>query len=157
MTEDRRHSEYGLGHASDSFDETLLSGYLDGELTQSEDQRVRIYLEDHPEARRLLEEMTTVRETTRSTRFEVPEDLQWDEHPRGPLSRLTRGFGWLLIVAWLLGVGGYGLWQLLTSPEHLLEKLLVVGSVAGFALLFLSVLLDRLRDMKTDRYRRIRK
>jgi len=153
VAEDRPRPDFPSG----SFDEVLLSGYLDGELTQSEEQRVRIYLEDHPEARALLEEMNTVRETTRTTRFEVPDDLQWDESPRGPLSRFTRGFGWLLIAVWLVGVSAFGLWQLLTSPENLFAKLLVVGSIGGFALLLVSVLLDRLHDMKTDRYRRVRK
>ena len=77
---------------------------------------------------------------------------------RGGLSPgVTRGLGWLLIAVWLIGVGAFGLWQLLTSPENLLPKLLVVGSAGGFALLFLSILFDRLRDMKTDRYRRVRK
>lgn len=141
----------------DQFDEALLSGYLDGELTQSEEQRVRIYLEDHPEARALFEEMRTMRETARETRFEVPDDLQWDERPRGPGSALSRGLGWLLVVIWLVGLSAFGLWQFITSPENLLEKLLVVGGVAGFVLLFVSILLDRLKDSKTDRYRRVQK
>lgn len=142
---------------NESFDEALLSGYLDGELTQAEEQRVRIHLEDHPDARRLLEEMRTMRDATRGTRFETPEDLQWDERPRGPLSRWFRSFGWFFVVIWLVGVGAYGVWQFATSPEDLVSKLLVVGSVGGFVLLFLSILLDRLRDLKTDRYRRVRK
>lgn len=141
----------------DQFDEALLSGYLDGELTQAEEQRVRIYLEDHPEARALFEEMRAMRETARETRFDVPDDLQWDERPRGPGSALSRGLGWLLVVVWLVGLSAFGLWEFFTSPENLLEKLVVVGGIAGFALLFVSILLDRLRDSKTDRYRRVQK
>lgn len=140
-----------------TFDEALLSGYLDGELTQAEEQRVRVYLEDHPDARRLLEEMRAMREASRSTEFEVPQDVQWDEAPRGPGSRISRGLGWVLVVVWIATVTAYGLWQLFTSPEGLFEKLLAVGAIAGFALLFVSILLDRLRDLKTDRYRRVRK
>ncbi len=141
----------------DLFDEALLSGYLDGELTQSEEQRVRIYLEDHPEARELFEEMRAMRETARETRFDVPDDLQWDERPRGPVSALSRGVGWLLVVVWVVGVSAFCLWELLTSPENLLEKVMVVGGLAGFFLLFVSILLDRLKDSKTDRYRRVQK
>jgi hypothetical protein len=37
------------------------------------------------------------------------------------------------------------------------EGLLVFGGVAGVALLFLGVLLDRLHVLKTDRYREVRK
>lgn len=139
------------------FNEALLSGYLDGELTQAEEQRVRLYLEDHPEARALLEEMKTMRDASLSTRFETPPDEGWDERPRGPVSRLFRGLGWILVVGWIVGLLGYGLWQFATSPERWLEKLVVVGSISGVALLFLSILIDRLKAAKTDRYRRVEK
>lgn len=139
------------------FDEALLSGYLDGELTQAEAQRVRIHLEDHSEARALLDEMRQTREATMTTRLKVPEDAQWDERPRGLLSLFSRRLGWLLLVAWLVGVTAYGLWQFFTSPEHLAEKLVAASAVSGFGLLFVSVLLDRVRDARTDRYRRVEK
>lgn len=145
------------GEGKQPFDEALLSGYLDGELTQAEEQRVRIRLEDDPEARRLLEEMRVTREATMTTEFHVPEDLQWDERPRGPFSRLLRHGGWLLFVLWAVGVAGFALWQLVVSPEPIWQKLLAVGGLSGLALLLLSVLLDRLRDRKTDRYRRVRR
>jgi len=139
------------------FDEVLLSGYLDGELTQAEEQRVRIHLEDHPDARALLEGMRRTREATMTTRLKVPEDIQWDERARGPLSLLTRRLGWLMLIAWTVGVAAYGLWQFFTSPEHLVEKLVAASAVSGFGLLFVSVLLDRVRDARTDRYRRVEK
>lgn len=139
------------------FDEALLSGYLDGELTQADAQRVRIHLEDHPEARAILEEMRQTREATMTTRLKVPDDVQWDERPRGPLSLISRRLGWFVVVAWAVAIAAYGLWQLFTSPEHLGEKLLTASAVSGFGLLFFSVLLDRVRDARTDRYRRVLK
>lgn len=142
---------------TDSFNEALLSGYLDGELTQAEEQRVRLYLEDHPEARALIEEMKTMRDASLSTRFESPPDEGWDERPRGPFSRLFRGLGWILVLGWIGGLTAYGAWQFATSPEGWLGKLLFVGSVSGVALLFLSILLDRVKSAKTDRYRRVLK
>ncbi len=139
------------------FDEALLSGYLDGELTQAEEQRVRIHLEDHPDARALLDEMQRTRAATMTTRLKVPQDIQWDERPRGPLSLLTRRLGGLMLIAWTVAVAAYGLWQFFTSPEHLVEKLVAASAVSGFGLLFVSVLLDRVRDARTDRYRRVEK
>jgi hypothetical protein len=65
--------------------------------------------------------------------------------------------GWAILIAWLAGLVGYGTWQLVRSPENLGEKLLVFGLWLGFGLVFLSVLLDRLKVMKTDRYRRVEK
>ena len=44
-----------------------------------------------------------------------------------------------------------------TSDEPLAGKLIVFGGWTGFGLLFLGVLLDRLKAMKTDRYREVEK
>ena len=44
-----------------------------------------------------------------------------------------------------------------TSDEALVEKLIVFGGWTGFGLLFVGVLLDRLKAMKTDRYREVEK
>lgn len=137
------------------FREELLSGYLDGELTQAEEQRVRLHLEDHPEARAQLEEMRQMREATLSTTFRVPEDRQWDERPQGPASLLARGAGWVLVLAWAVAMVAFGLWQLGSGPRSFLVTLLACGAVGGFGLLFLSVLLDRVRAARTDRYRRV--
>jgi anti-sigma factor RsiW len=141
---------------SQPFDETLLSGYLDGELTQAEEQRVRIQLEDDPDARRLLEEMRAMRSATMTTRFTVPEDIQWDERPRSRLSGFLRGSGWLFVGVWILAVAGYASWRFLTSGVTL-EQLIPAAGLFGLTLVFLSILLDRLRDLKTDRYRRVRR
>jgi hypothetical protein len=39
----------------------------------------------------------------------------------------------------------------------LLEKTLIFGGLAAFGLIFLSVLLDRIKTARTDRYREVEK
>lgn len=141
----------------DRFDQTLLTGSLDGELTQADEQRVRIHLEDCAACRGAYEELMTLREATMTTRLDEPHDLQWDERPKGLFSGLSRGFGWLVLIVWAVGTAGYGLWQLATGPENLAEKLMVFGGLFGFALLFVSILADRLKTARTDRYREVQK
>jgi len=140
-----------------AFDESLLSGYLDGELTQGEAQRVRVHLEDHPESRRLLEELAAMREAALTTELAVPEDDQWDPRPRGPFSRLSRRTGWTLILLWLAVVTGLAVWGWWTAPVRWWTKALTAAIVGGPLLLFLSVLRDRLDVMSTDRYRRVQR
>lgn len=139
------------------FDETLLSGYLDRELTQGETQRVRLHLEECPSCRALLAELTRLREATRATPFRPPADDQWDERPLGAASFLARRAGWTLIVAWLGAITVFAVWQLARAPEDLWVKVAVFSLAAGPVLLFLSVLADRLRTLRTDRYRRVLK
>ena len=136
-----------------AFDETLISGHLDGELTQAAEQRVSVHLEDCAHCRGLLNDLRTIREAAMSTEFSRPDDDQWDERPRTTSSFLARGTGWLLALVWLTSVVAYGLWQFWQSSANLLERLLVFGGLSAFALLFLSVALDRIAAAKTDPYR----
>lgn len=137
------------------FDETLLTGHLDGALPQSQAQRVRLHLEDCPTCRSLIEEMTALRETALSTHFVQPKEDRWPELPQTRASWLGRFTGWTLLIAWLLVVSGLALWNFISQTGDPLEIFLVLGLPGAFALLFLSVLIDRLRDLENDRYRGI--
>jgi hypothetical protein len=139
------------------FPEELLSGYLDRALTQGEEQRVRVHVEDCAACRTLLAELTALRETAMTTEFPLPPDDQWDERPRGGLSFALRGGGWLIVIAWILAVAGFAAWEVATGQHSLLVKLFVFGGASGAALLFCSALVDRLRALPGDRYRRVEK
>lgn len=155
-TEDRPRSEQH--HPAENtcprgFPEELITGYLDRALSQGQDQRVRLHLEDCEHCHRLYHEMQELREVTMSTRFAVPPDDQWREIPRGSTSHFLRGTGWMLVLVWLAAAGVYGLWLLITAPGHALEKAFIFTGLSGAGMLFLSILLDRLKVLKTDRYR----
>lgn len=137
------------------FDETLLSGHLDRELTQGDAQRVRLHLEECAACRATLDELAHVRAASRATPFVPVPDDQWDERPRSRASGLARRLGWGVVVAWVVVVAAIATWELVVAPGDLGPKLLVGAAVGGPALLFVSVLLDRLRSLQTDRYRRI--
>lgn len=140
------------------FDEALLSGYIDGELTQGDRQRVRRHLENCAECRQAVEGLRSLREVTMGTEFRVPEDTQWDEAPRGFLSRLLTNLGWLLAIAWFVGLGAYVVWQTTTDSESFrFEGLIGFALLLAFVLIILSALVDRLKIRKNDPYRKVRK
>lgn len=140
-----------------TFDEALLTGYLDGVLTQADDQQVRLHLEECADCRRLIDEMRETREATMTTRFELPTDDQWNEAPRGLASRLSFGLGWVTLLIWAIGMLGLVVGHIWSDAMSLTEKLIVFGGASGAALLFLSVLIDRLKTMRQDPYRRVEK
>lgn len=140
-----------------TFDEALLSGYVDGELTQAEEQKVRIFLEDDAAARAIVEDIRRLRQAARGTRFKLPPDTQWDERPRGPASAVLRRLGWVLLLGSGASVLGFGAWQLAVGPFAAFAKLIAFGTLFGLGSLFVSVLADRLRAAATDRYRRVEK
>jgi anti-sigma factor RsiW len=140
-----------------TFDEALLSGYVDGVLTQSEEQRVRVHVEECAACRREVDEMRQVREATMTSRFSEPSDDQGSETPRGAASWLAFGLGWTFLIAWISIVGGYALWEFWTSEGPIAGKLLAFAPASAVALLFLSVLIDRFKAMRTDPYRKVQK
>ena len=144
-------------HCGRTFDDALLSGYLDHALSQADEQRVRIHLEDCGTCRMQMEQLAQLREVTMSTEFNVPSDDQWSEAPRGRPSRLSLGLGWLIVATWTVSLAGYAAFELWRSDEPLMAKLFIFAGWTGLGLLFLGVLLDRLRTMKTDRYREVEK
>jgi anti-sigma factor RsiW len=140
-----------------SFDETLLSGHLDGELTQAAEQKVRIHLEDCGHCRGLFEQLRALREATMTSEFVKEPDRQWDEQPRGAASRTGYHLGWTVAVVWIVITVGYGMWQLWAEAAGWFERTMVFGGVAAAVLLFSSVLIDRLRTARTDPYREVDK
>ena len=61
------------------------------------------------------------------------------------------------VTAWAVLLIGYALWGSWQETDNLIERLLLLGGVTGFGLLFFGALLDRLKAAKTDRYREVHK
>ncbi len=147
------------------FPEELLSGYLDGALTQQEEQQVRLHLERSPEARAMLEELAALRQAARSTPFAPVEDRQWSEQPRTRASAVALRLGIVLLALCGLGLAVVAVWQASHAPFGTEMKrgmiwwgaALWVSGLGGALLVFLSVLGDRLSDRRHDRYRRVLK
>jgi len=140
-----------------AFEESLLSGYVDGELTQADRQRVRLHLEGCADCRRQVEEIRQIRAAAASTPFPVPGDEEWREAPRTAIARWTRVLGWLLVGVSITAAAWLGARSLLEGSGDWLEKALIVTLGSGVLMLFVSVLSDRLRSLKSDRYRRVLK
>jgi hypothetical protein len=147
------------------FPEELLSGYLDGALTQQEEQQVRLHLERSLEARTMLAELAELRSAARQTPFAPVEDRQWSEQPRTRASALAMRFGLVLLALWGLGVVFVIGWQASHAPSGTemhrgmiwWAAALWTTGLGGALLVFLSILGDRLTDRRHDRYRRVLK
>jgi len=139
-----------------NFPEEFLTGYLDQALTQEDSQRVRLHLEECPECAEIYEDMSKMREATMATEFES-EDVQWEETPRSGLSRLLRILGLFLLLGWLIVLLGLTLWLPQDSQALWWTRWISASGISGTALVFFSVLIDRLRVKKTDRYLGVKK
>ncbi len=147
-----------MSDRDDEFDEALISGYVDGELTQGDAQRVRIHLENSPTARQLERDLRQMKETTMSTTFRTPADTQWDERPRNGLSRALTILGWSIGGLWLVGLVAFLVWQAVGEGESTrFDALLGLGPLVAVGLIVASALVDRLQTRTNDPYRKVTK
>ncbi|MGI9262454.1 MAG: anti-sigma factor family protein [Woeseiaceae bacterium] len=133
----------------------LLSGYVDGELTQQESQRVRLHIDQCETCKRELEEIRQVRNNMGTARLSSVNNDIWRETMDDATVKTSRGIGWLLLIGGALVAGGFAVYEVFTNfaTWTLTEKLVVGGFYGGGLLLFLSVLRQRLIERKKDRYK----
>lgn len=133
----------------------LLSGLIDGELTQQERQRVQLHCNSCGACAASLVELRSLRQRVGNARLSDVGEDKWRELMNESSVKTTRGIGWLLLIGGiLLGVGA-GVIEILSSESTmtLTEKLIVGGVYGGLLLLFLSVLRQRLIERKSDKYK----
>ena len=132
----------------------MLSGFVDGELTQQQRQLVRLHCDQCTQCQENLASLRELRERIgHSNLSEVGED-KWRETMNDSGVQTTRSIGWLLFIAGLLVVAGIGLAGFIFSDEIPIGvKLILFAIYGGLATLLYSVLRQRLIERKTDKYK----
>lgn len=132
----------------------MLSGYIDGELTQQERQRVILHCESCEACSETLEELTVLRERLGNTLISPIGEDKWRESMDVKGVKTSRGIGWILLIAGLLVIGGVGLYHFVFEDTmDTWMKLVIVAIYGGLAILLFSVLRQRLIERKTDKYK----
>ena len=131
-----------------------LSGYLDGELTQQEKQRVDLHLEDCEACSGMLRELENLRQRLGGSGLSRKYEDEWREDTDDLGVKLSRGIGWLLLIGAVLIIGGFVVYQFLADPGVSgTWKFVISAFYVGLAGLFVSVLRQRLIERKTDKYK----
>lgn len=136
----------------------LLSAYLDDELTQAENQRVRLHLEECAECRQQALQLEQLKRLTGELVFPDPPGRQMEELQQRLSVRATRGLGWVLFCGGAVALLIYSLVMALLHWRPPTVREILGGTVlAGLLLLFFSVLRQRLLELPHDRYRSVKK
>jgi len=134
----------------------LISGLLDGELDAAQQADLHAHLETCPGCQRELDSLRCLFSGTAAAfgGEEPPEEI-WDRFLDGVYNRLERKMGWAFLLAGAALLAAYGTYAFLAEPwGSALLKTLVAMPIIGLALLFVSVLRQRIESLKTDRYTR---
>lgn len=136
----------------------MLSAYLDGELTQQEHQRVRLYLEDCEEAREEYRELVELKKLTSGLSFAPPPDDRMDELAEALSVQAPRRMGWLFLGSGVVAVICILVVHLATMPDVPLFAKTIFGLIGGGMFLLLgSVARQRWLEAPHDRYRGVKR
>jgi predicted anti-sigma-YlaC factor YlaD len=140
----------------------LMMGYLDEELSDEQRRRFEEHLAGCPECAGELQEFKRLKAITDEVTLVEPEDRIWQDYWGGVYNRIERGVGWILfsVAAILLMIyGGFrAIEQIISDPKiELVFKLGLLALIAGLAILFVSVLRERIYFWKRDRYKDVRR
>ena len=101
-----------------------------------------------------LKELEKVRASVAALHFDTISTNDWRKLMNDATVRTTRVLGWLLLVGGALALVGFGIYEwLLLENEPPVVKWGIAALYLGFAVLFLSVLRQRLIARKTDKYK----
>jgi hypothetical protein len=140
-----------LNHAVSHDD---LMRFLDDELPPEHRAAVARHIEECTECNREFVVFRTMKgELANMLSLEPGAPSVWNRVNRS----IMLPAAWVLLVSGALALGAWGVWTYITSPENFWEKLFVGAVIVGLALLLISAIGDRLRDLKTDPYREIQR
>ena len=132
----------------------LMSGFVDGELTQKERQQVTLHCKQCVTCQENLDSLRALRERIGNSKLSELGEDKWREKMDDPTVQTTRSIGWILFIAGWVIIGGIGLFAFLFASDISIGmKFLLVAIYGGLGLLFFSVLRQRVIEHKTDKYK----
>jgi len=140
----------------------LMMGYLDNELSDEQRNRFEEHLAGCSECAGELKEFQKLKAITDEVTLVEPEDRMWQDYWNGVYNRIERNVGWLIfsVAAILLAIyGGFKLIETIITDATvgMLLKLGLLALIVGLAILFVSILRERIYFWSKDRYRNVRR
>lgn len=140
----------------------LMMGYLDEELSAEQIRRFEKHLTTCKDCTAQLQEFRQLKAITDQMTLIEPEDRLWQQYWDGIYNRVERSIGWIIfsVAAILLTIyGGFkAIENLIADPTvGLLLKVAMLALLVGLAILFISVLRERIFFWTKDRYKDVRR
>src|SRR5690606_16541356 len=97
--------------------EILISGYVDGELTQQESQRVAVHVDDCARCQATFEQVAAVKEEMAALSWPNADEAMLARLEADLVSRGAGSFGWLLVLLGALILIGLALYGFISNPQ----------------------------------------
>lgn len=140
----------------------LLSGYLDGELTDQDKKIIEDHLKDCIECQEEFNNLKQTKEVLDKMTIQKPKDEVWKAYWSSVYNRLERKAGWIFFSIGLVVLFSIGIYELINQifqdqSVSLIIKLGIMSVIVGGAILLISVIKEQLFTRKRQRYKEVEK
>ena len=140
----------------------LMMAYLDDELSEEQKRAFEEHLASCADCAKKMREFKKLKQMTDAVAFVEPEDRMWNQYWGNVYNRIERGIGWVLFsvaaIALLIYGGFQAIENIIDDPAiGLLMKIGMLALLGGLAILFVSVLRERIYFWSKDRYKDVRR
>lgn len=148
----------GTPEGEPSEEELLAMAYADGEMSPEEAVRFETRMEVEPQLVHRVAEHHALDVIARRVAPPEPADYDWTVLQLDPVFRGTVGAGWILLIVATAASFALAVWGVATNEGiSYVNRGLILSSLLGFTLLFLSVVWRRMRAIPLDPYRHIQR
>ena len=131
---------------------------LDNELSAAEHAEYETHVRGCDVCRAELARFGRVVSLTEELRLRVPDDAFWQGYWESVYRRSERRLGFVLLIAGVLALLGFGIVKAVTSPSFLtFQGISVTLILVGLVVLFVSVARERWHEHKSDPYREVQR
>ena len=139
-----------------------LMGYLDNELSDEQRRLFEEHLSGCSDCKAELKEFKKLKAITDEVSLVEPEDRIWQDYWSGIYNRIERGIGWIMFSVAAISLAIYcgfkAIEELIKDPAiEITLKIGLLTLIAGLAILFVSILRERLYFWRRDRYKDVRR
>lgn len=139
-----------------------MMAYLDNELNDEQKRAFEAHLASCPRCTEELEEFKRLKQITDGFELVEPEERLWQRYWGGVYNRIERGIGWVVFsvagILLLIYAGFTAIENLIRdSSISVLLKVGLVALLVGLAILFVSVVRERIFFWSKDRYKDVRR
>ena len=140
----------------------IMMAYLDNELSNEQKQTFEEHLKLCHHCSVELAEFRKLKTITEDVALVEPEDRMWQQYWDSIYNRIERGIGWIVFSVAAISLAIYGGYRMIEAivKDPTVEISLKTGLlalIAGLAILFVSVLRERIYFWRKDRYRDVRR
>jgi predicted anti-sigma-YlaC factor YlaD len=139
-----------------------MMAYLDNELSDAQKEAFEAHLASCPACAAEMEAFKKLKQITDGVALVEPEDRLWTHYWGGVYNRIERGIGWVIFSVagiLLLIYGGFtAIEKVIDNPSvGVLLKVGLLALLTGLAILFVSVVRERIYFWSRDRYKDVRR